>query len=145
MQRKLHENGPLAQHPLLITAVFRTINYTCLPHHYMCFNCCMCHCHCLLPSTFLPTILMQLHFFNWLGDLNCNIFFLHSCLFFYKMHSPNFDQYIEFFLMWPLPKMGVTVRDDVLTSNILFKNILIMRVSQTWLKVSYVSWSCYLL
>ena len=32
---------------------------------------------------------------------------------------------------------------DVLASNILFKSILRIRVSQTWLQVSYVSWSWY--
>ena len=31
------------------------------------------------------------------------------------------------------------VRDDVLTSDILFENILMIRMSQSWLQVSYVN------
>ena len=33
------------------------------------------------------------------------------------------------------------VRDDVLTSNILFKNISMTRMSLTWLQMGYVSYS----
>ena len=43
------------------------------------------------------------------------------------------------------PNKDISVRDDVLISNISFDNILISRLSQIWLQVHYVSWSRYLL